>query len=1062
MSQPRRIFLLICALSALCGSLITILGTQMEQREQLRGYVDPTYNPELPFRIPRLGVNAQLSQYSPDELQTHLDVMQQAGVHWVRQFTYWDEIQPEPDIWDWETWDRLTEAFEERNDLELVVVLHQSPVWARNQNTSITAPPLDPVAFASFAQAFAERYGDVIDFYQIWDEPNLSSAWGNLDPQPADYTALLSAAYSAVKAADPEATVISAALAPTTEAGPQNISDWQYLDVLYQLGAADYMDAVAGKPYGFNASPIDRTVSSETLNFSRFVGLREVMERHGDGKTALWGSNWGWNSLANDWEGSPSIWGSVGPEQQQEFTVEALERADREWPWLGGMILSHWQPSAPAHDPIWGFSLLGQDDAPTPLFETLVEYGHAYNMTSASNGLYPSANASAQYSGVWTFSNLGADIGWLEDSRFAFDFIGRDVALLLREGNYVAHLYPQIDRTTTLANALERDASGNPYILLTSNTLTSEVNVVPVARNLPYGQHTLTAVADEGEDQYALVGYAVSDGNLAEPFQRQMAIATLTAVISAFAVGVIALRIDWRFISRPFEQAWSRLSDTVQLGLTGLASVLLLVGMLMTFGRETPALLRREPVQLGAAILTAGILYLNFSLILSILSLVVIAWIFYQRPPLGLATVLFFAPFFLFPVELYRFAFPMSELLLLTLFGTWFVRALVDWAYVRQNKNHPRAIYWPLWNGMDAAILAWVVFGIAAIAWSAQRDLAITDFRTLFLEPALFYLVFRTTISRPIDFQRLIDTLIMSGILVAVIGLVLFARGEAVITAEGAVRRLASVYGSPNNVTLFLGRCIPFTLGFMLISTQPWRRISAGLAFMMMLSAVVLTQSVGGIFAGIPASIAAMILLRYRSRAVLPLLVLSALGLTALILGTSLSPRIARAFVFDDGTNFIRLRLWQSSIHMLQDHPITGLGLDQFLNAYRGQYILPDAWKEPNLSHPHNIVLDYWLRLGIGGVVVLLSTQYFFWKLLLKDALPYLQKSITQHPHLYAIGIGSVGSMVNMLAHGLIDNSIYVLDLVYVFVLICGGVGYLGTISQQDLSKQHQQIDTES
>ena len=55
---------------------------------------------------------------------------------------------------------------------------------------------------------------------------------------------------------------------------------------------------------------------------------------------------------------------------------------------------------------------------------------------------------------------------------------------------------------------------------------------------------------------------------------------------------------------------------------------------------------------------------------------------------------------------------------------------------------------------------------------------------------------------------------------------------------------------------------------------------------------------------------------------------------------------------------------------MIHDHPITGLGLDQFLYAYRGRYILPDAWQEPNLSHPHNILLDFWVRLGIFGVLL--------------------------------------------------------------------------------------------
>ena len=43
--------------------------------------------------------------------------------------------------------------------------------------------------------------------------------------------------------------------------------------------------------------------------------------------------------------------------------------------------------------------------------------------------------------------------------------------------------------------------------------------------------------------------------------------------------------------------------------------------------------------------------------------------------------------------------------------------------------------------------------------------------------------------------------------------------------------------------------------------------------------------------------------------------------------------------------------------------PCGAIGLDQFLYLYP-RYMHPDAWREPNLSHPHNLLLDFWLRLG--------------------------------------------------------------------------------------------------
>jgi hypothetical protein len=53
---------------------------------------------------------------------------------------------------------------------------------------------------------------------------------------------------------------------------------------------------------------------------------------------------------------------------------------------------------------------------------------------------------------------------------------------------------------------------------------------------------------------------------------------------------------------------------------------------------------------------------------------------------------------------------------------------------------------------------------------------------------------------------------------------------------------------------------------------------------------------------------------------------------------------------------------------MIRDHPLTGLGLDNFLYYYP-EYILPEALAEPNLSHPHNILLEALYELGVLGAI---------------------------------------------------------------------------------------------
>ncbi|MCU0513672.1 MAG: O-antigen ligase family protein [Anaerolineae bacterium] len=310
----------------------------------------------------------------------------------------------------------------------------------------------------------------------------------------------------------------------------------------------------------------------------------------------------------------------------------------------------------------------------------------------------------------------------------------------------------------------------------------------------------------------------------------------------------------------------------------------------------------------------------------------------------------------------------------------------------------------------------------------------------MLVEPALFYLLCRSFARSQSDLLRLADALLLSGVLVAGIGLALYVRCQlgglciGVIEAEGGAQRLASVYGSPNNVGLWLGRCVPFALAYLLIALpgSRWRRWLAGGALVLLLVATLLTQSAGALLFGLPAGMGLVLLLVYGRRAWLPLTGLAAAAGALVLLLAQVSSRFAGLFLSERGTNFIRLRVWESSLEMIRHHPLTGLGLDQFLYFYGGQYIRPDAIADKDLSHPHNILLDFWLRLGIGGVLLLIALQIYFWRSLY--AL-YRQCRHTD-PVILALLCGTAGSMAALLAHGLIDNSVFVKDLAYVFCLL--------------------------
>ncbi len=302
-----------------------------------------------------LGINTALEQSSPPARRAALVRLRADGFGWVRQRLDWGQMEPTPGTYDWRLSDALIHEIRAAG-LVPVIVLDGSPAWARApQDQPPTDNPFAPPAnfedFARFAAAFAARYRAQLDFYQIWDEPNIAPHWGNHLIEPVGYAQLLKVAAQAIRAVDPNATLISAALAPTRDRGHTAIDEVYYLQRLYAAGAAPYFDVLAIQPFGFGATPDDPRIDVDHLNFGRAQLLRQTMIAAGDGATPIWAVRYGWNrQLA-------SPWATVSEANQIRFATDALTIANREWPWLTAVAWAIDQPDAPADDPIWGFAL---------------------------------------------------------------------------------------------------------------------------------------------------------------------------------------------------------------------------------------------------------------------------------------------------------------------------------------------------------------------------------------------------------------------------------------------------------------------------------------------------------------------------------------------------------------------------------------------------------------------------------------------------------------------------------------------------------------------------------
>lgn len=120
---------------------------------------------------------------------------------------------------------------------------------------------------------------------------------------------------------------------------------------------------------------------------------------------------------------------------------------------------------------------------------------------------------------------------------------------------------------------------------------------------------------------------------------------------------------------------------------------------------------------------------------------------------------------------------------------------------------------------------------------------------------------------------------------------------------------------------------------------------------------------------------------------VLGMAILTIISLVALM--PSFKSRIASIGDLQSSSNSERLLMWQSSIDILLDYPLTGIGSGEFGLVYNSTYLSPLADTRPPADnprlghgHPHNNFLKRLSEGGIlGGVAFFLLNTYLFWRL---------------------------------------------------------------------------------
>jgi hypothetical protein len=507
---------LVGALATLC-----LIGITMLDNAWHRGIATtPTSEPIPAAEQALLGVNLFNVQFEPDPavVDRSFAEAKRLGARFARIQMPWEDVEihargdfedrrnPEHIRSAWEKYDHIV-ATAARHDIELIVRIDRPPLWARathaanpkfqaglQENGDSTGPPDDYQDYANFVGTVAARYPQV-HYIQIWNEPNLAYEWNWEFPDPEAFTDLLRRASLAARQANPDVRILFPSLSPTDGKEPRiaPMSELDFLARCYAAGARDSFDIMSAQAYGLGQPPdehryvrlrwsplrpfaeLDRPIDSR-IDVSRIVMLREVMEEAGDYQTAVWISEFGYNSAP---ESIPPerrfVWGPPVTEAEKgTYAVGQIMRARTEWPWVG--VMNFWMlrwggPPADPANPTPYFAIMAPDFTPYPGYLAL-QAATAHPLLGVGNHLWSHPAIQMPRAHTWQFTTHGTQI-----------------ALRGATGSIDIHIDDAPPTTLTLDGAdtfIARGLSDAPHTIRISGSFVTPPSHILVWRHQPW------------------------------------------------------------------------------------------------------------------------------------------------------------------------------------------------------------------------------------------------------------------------------------------------------------------------------------------------------------------------------------------------------------------------------------------------------------------------------------------------------------------------------------------------------------------------------------------------
>ena len=403
---------------------------------------------------------------------------------------------------------------------------------------------------------------------------------------------------------------------------------------------------------------------------------------------------------------------------------------------------------------------------------------------------------------------------------------------------------------------------------------------------------------------------------------------------------------------------------------------------------------------------------INFSLLVI---LVILGWLSWKNPIYGISLTIILMPTYLFRSQVWFFPFTYLEICIWVVFLTWFIRSIIT---NRLRQGFSKYYRWPI-------ILILLGATISLFISPTTRQAA-GLWKAYFIEPIMFFMVAVNTVKTKRDKELILWALGLSTISISL--LAIYQKFSAFgIFEPGWIapdkRRVTSIFSSPNAVGLYLGPIVVLYISWLI---DEFKNHKAGLLKILIvvssLLAIYFTVS-QGTWLGLAAAIIFLAFFGWSKK-------WTGLAITGLILIAIILPvtreKLWPMITFSDVSGQNRITLFQMSTSYLTDNTKNLLLGGGILGFAEIQNSLRDPLKLEALLYPHNFILNFWLEIGLVGLVGFgwLAIKFFTRGFnILKTRRDWLT-------------LGVMAAIVATLAHGLIDVPYFKNDLAVLFWII--------------------------